>query len=92
MNLFLAFSLGVFIVLAIAGVVSMFKFWKKVKQFDNFETHVSNWIQSVERDYQQECNDIRMNHQHDVDEIFRTIDSRLDKMESRIRQYVDQQK
>ena len=92
MNLFLAFSLGVFIVLATAGVVGMFKFWKKVKQHDNFETHVNNWIQSVERNYQHDCNDIRITHQHNIDEIYRTIDSRLDKMEIRIRQQLDQQK
>jgi len=92
MNLFLAFSLGVFIVLAIAGVVNMFKVWQKVKQHDTFETDVNHWIQSVERNYEQECNDIRITHQHNIDEIYRTIDSRLDKMESRIRQYLDQQK
>ena len=86
----IAFVLGVLSVLVLAGVYNMFRTNKKIKELKQTCENLEDTIDSIEREYRRdlEAIDRRIDGEIDrlnatSDKIYKYIDSRTDKMESR---------
>jgi len=77
MEQLLIYGLGVLTVLALAGVVSMFKSQRQIAA-------LQDRVEYLERRVDQETEDLHKSQRADFDEVYRYIDSRTDRMESRI--------
>ena len=72
MEQLLYFGLGVTTVLAIAGVVAMFRSQQKIADMQTQVNDLEQWLEDTNASLQKE-----------VDELDRQLDSRLDKLEAR---------
>ena len=72
MEQLLYFGLGVTTVLAIAGVVAMFRSQQKIADMQIQVKDIEEWLEDTNASLQKE-----------VDELDRQLDSRLDKLEAR---------
>ena len=73
MEQLLIYGLGVLTVLALAGVVSMFRSQRQIAA-------LQSQVEYLERRVDEEIRDVRS----DFDEVYKYVDSRTDRMESRI--------
>ena len=95
MEQILAFSLGVFTVVAVAAVVNSFKVRKTISEvvedvetahdaIDNLATDLSDDIKQAEEDFDYRLKDLEKDLRGEIDEIYKIIDSRIDKLDFRI--------
>ena len=95
MEQILAFSLGVFTVVAVAAVVNSFKVRKTISEvvedvesahdaIDNLATDLSDDIKQAEEDFDYRLKDLEKDLRGEIEEIYKIIDSRIDKLDFRI--------
>lgn len=95
MEQILAFSLGVFTVVAVAAVVNSFKVRKTISEvvedvesahdaIDNLATDLSDDIKQAEEDFDNRLMYLEKDLRGEIDEIYKIIDSRIDKLDFRI--------
>lgn len=95
MEQILAFSLGVFTVVAVAAVVNSFKVRKTISEvvedvesahdaIDNLATDLSDDIKQAEEDFDYRLKDLEKDLRGEINEIYKIIDSRIDKLDFRI--------
>ena len=77
MEQLLIYGLGVLTVLALAGVVSMFKSQRQIAA-------LQYQVEYLEKRVDEEVDGLHKSQRSDFDEVYRYIDSRTDRMESRI--------
>ena len=77
MEQLLIYGLGVLTVLALAGVVSMFKSQRQIAA-------LQTQVEYLERRVDEETKNLHESQRYDFDEVYRYVDSRTDRMESRI--------
>lgn len=86
----IAFVLGVLSVLVLAGVYNVFRTNKKIKELKQTCENLEDTIDSIEREYHRDLEVIDRRIDGEIDrlnatseKIYKYIDSRTDKMESR---------
>lgn len=91
-----AFALGVFIVTLVLGFVSMFRVSKTAKTNQasidslNNELHeIRNWATDNYRDLQKVIEDVLRQVYTESDSLTRAIDSRVDKLDTRLQHQLD---
>lgn len=95
MEQILAFSLGVFTVVAVAAVANSFKVRKTISEvvedvesahdaIDNLATDLSDDIKQAEEDFDYRLNNLEKDLRGELSEIYKIIDSRIDKLDFRI--------
>lgn len=91
-----AFALGVFIVTLVVGFVSMFKASKTVKtnkqsidELFEMTKEMQKWAQEMNDDTHRAINNSEIHVHSEFDRLHRTVDSRVDKLEARIQQQLD---
>ena len=77
MEQLLIYGLGVLTVLALAGVVSMFKSQRQIAA-------LQYQVECLERRIDEDVKSLYNSQKSDFEEVYRYIDSRTDRMESRI--------
>lgn len=91
-----AFALGVFIVTLVVGFVSMFKASKTVKtnkqsidELFEMTKEMQKWAQEMNDDTHRAIDNSELHVHSEFDRLHRTVDSRVDKLEARIQQQLD---
>ena len=91
MEQILTFFLGVFFVLAIANVYNMFRINNKIKELKERNVILRDTIDSIEREYRRDLEVVDRRIDGEIsrvdnlsDRIYKYIDSRTDKVESRL--------
>jgi hypothetical protein len=84
----LEFMLGVLSTVGIFLVgyasIGVFKLKTKVKNVNQSVDNAYLAIDEIGKDHYNDINDLRLDYQNQVDEIYRNMDSRFDKFENRI--------